>query len=71
MYEFPFASKLPAEVTSFATLVRPFDNYTWIMAFVSSIITYCMLVLIQRLWSYQSGDPFRNDFLYQGISIAR
>ena len=68
MYEFPFASKIPEEVTSFVTLIRPFDNYTWIMAIVSSIITYFMLVLMQKLWSYQSGEPFENDFLYQGIS---
>ena len=71
MYEFPFASKIPGEVTSFVTLIRPFDKFTWIMAIASAIITYFILVLTQKIWSYQSGEPFDHDFLYQGISIVR
>ena len=71
MYEFPFASKMPGEITSFVTLIRPFDKFTWIMAIASAIITYFILVLTQKIWSYQSGEPFSPDFLYQGISIVR
>ena len=69
MYEFPFASRSPREVTSFVTLFRPFDDYTWIMAFVTSAIFFLALVVTQKLWAYQSRNPYTSDFLYQGIQF--
>ena len=67
MYEFPFGSSFPKEATSFVTLIRPFDNYTWIMAIVSSTSMFVILIVIQKLWAYLSDTPFRSDFIYQGI----
>ena len=69
IYEFPFVSRLPREVTSFDTLIRPFDGYTWITAFVATAIFYFALVITQKLWTFQSGNPYKSDFLYEGISF--
>ena len=71
MYVWSFGSSLPKEETSFVTLIRPFDNYTWIMSIVSSTIMCVILIAIQKLWAYLSGEPFRSDFVYQGISFMR
>ena len=71
MYEFSFGSIFPKEVTSYVTLIYPFDNYTWIMAIVSSTSMCVILIAIQKLWAYISGEPFRSDYIYQGISFTR
>ena len=71
IYEFPFQCQLPKEVGSYVTLIRPFDEYTWILAFVASLIFYLMLVVLELLWAYQSGRPFISDFLYQGIKYVK
>ena len=71
MYVWCFGSSLPKEETSFVTLIRPFDNYTWIMAIVFSIIMCVILIAIQKLWAYLSGEPFRSDFVYQGTCFMR
>ena len=71
IYEFPWSSRLPREVTSFVTLIRPFDNYTWIMAIVASATFFLALVIVQKVWTYQSGRPYESDFLYQGNSFVR
>ena len=69
MYEFPFSSALPREITTYLTLVRPFDNYIWMMGIVSSTIVYLVLGIIQKLWSYQSGKPCKMDYFYQGMHL--
>ena len=71
IYEFPFHCQLPKEVGSYLTLIRPFDEYTWILAFVASLIFYLTLVAMELLWTYQSGGPFISDFLYQGINYVK
>ena len=71
VYTFPFCSRLPEEVTTFFTIIRPFDGYTWMMAFVASAIFYLTLVATQMLWAYQSGRAFQSDHLYEGINFIR
>ena len=71
IYEFPFQCQLPKEVGSYVTLIRPFDEYTWILACAASSIFYLMLVVMELLWAYKSGRPSISDFLYQGINYVK
>ena len=70
IYEFPFHCQLPKEVGSYLTLIRPFDEYTWILAFVASTIFCITLVVMEPLWTDQPISPFESDFLYQGIHLC-
>ena len=70
LYEFPFHCQLPKEMGSYVTLIRPFDEYTWILAFVASTIFYLTLVVMEPLWTAGSGSPCKSDCLYQGINLS-
>ena len=70
MYEFHFGSNFPKELTSYLTLIHPFDNYTWFMAIVSSASMCLILIVVQKLWAHSSNESFHTDFIYQGINFS-
>ena len=69
VYELPFCSRLPREVTSYLTLIHPFDGYTWIMTLVASTTLFVSLAVSQALWTCLIGKPFHIDYLYQGKAL--
>ena len=65
-YEIILASQKPKEITSYDTIVIPFDNYIWCFTFCCIIIQFLLLVMMQNLWSYVTGTIKPDDYIFEG-----
>ena len=69
MDELLFASQRPKEITSYDTIVIPFEKYTWIMTFGCIISQFLLLILMQSIWANMTGETIPEDYIYEGGCI--
>ena len=65
-YEFIAHGRKPPEISSFKALVYPLDFFTWILSLLGTIVVFLILIIMQKLWSHASGEPYLPEYLYQG-----
>ena len=65
-YEFVFYSRRPLEISSFRALGYPLDFFTWIFSLVCTIVMFLILIIMQKLWSHESGESYLPEYLFQG-----
>ena len=61
-----FASKKPRELTTYDSIVIPFDKYVWAFMFGCICAQFLLLVLMQQLYSIVAGTRNSIDFIYEG-----
>ena len=57
------------EISSFMALVYPLDLFTWIFSLLSTIVMFLILIIMQKLWSHESGEAYLPEYLYQGKKL--
>ena len=69
-YGFEVQSRRPEQILSFDQLTVPFGKYVWICTASFTIAVFLTLVLIQKCWTYASGEKPAGGWLFQGkISV--
>ena len=66
-YEWMMQSRLPEPVASYDTIVNPFDYHTWGFTFLSVVVQFFLLLLMQNVWSRSVGRPNPDDYIYEGL----
>ena len=66
MYEYIMNSKRPEQITTYDTIVYPFDAYIWIFITISMIAQFLALFIMQNVWSISSGASNPKDYIFQG-----
>ena len=66
MHQNLLASQKPKEVTSYDTIVIPFETKVWIATICTIIAQFLLLSVMQILWSFVSETNFPDDFIYEG-----
>ena len=66
-YKFIVQSNRPREVSSYGTIIYPFDNFIWSFLFSSSVAVFLSLMLIQKIWLIATRRPPPQRWMYQGI----
>ena len=66
MREAIFIGQRLRPVSDYFGLIYPLDMYTWAWLLGSSIATFFLLWVLQKLWCQTSGESHPNDYLYQG-----
>jgi hypothetical protein len=61
VYEFNIETQRPREVSSFDTLIVPFDNYIWSFACGLTLIEIILLMIMELMWLDITGTQFTND----------
>ena len=64
------ASQKPKELTSFDTIIIPFDKYVWFCMIGCISAQFLLLIKMQYLYSYVTGTRLPNDFMYEGNLIT-
>ena len=65
-FEFSIASRKPKGITSFHTIIAPFDKYVWLFMIGCICAQFLLLVKMQFLYSYMNGKRLPRDFIYEG-----
>ena len=65
-YEFYFGSKKPDQITTYDTIIIPFDKYVWTFMFVCICTQFLLLVLMQQLYNNVTGTQNPDNFIYEG-----
>ena len=65
------ASQRPKEITSYDTIVIPFDKYVWLFMFGCIITQFLLLVMMQELWSSVTGTSKPHDFIFEGLGTYK
>ena len=73
MYNFEefLASQKPKEITSYDTIIIPFDKYVWSFIFGCIYAQFLLLVIMQLLYSNVTGTRLPKDFIYEGDLIVK
>lgn len=66
LYEFIWGDKNPEQITSYETIIRPFDNSVWAFTIGFTLFALITLVIMQKIYSYASGQEDPCDYVYQG-----
>ena len=66
MFEQFLATKKPKEITSYDSIIIPFDKYIWLFTFGCICAQFLLLVAMQYLYSHVTGTIIPNDFIYEG-----
>ena len=66
-HEYFLASRKPQQIASYDTIVHPFDIYVWGFTFTTIIAQFILLLITQNLWSYATGKPNPQDYIFQGF----
>ena len=66
VYGTMLCSQKPKEITSYDTIVIPFDNYVWCFTFSCIITQFLLLVTMQNLWSHVRGTHNPADYIFEG-----
>ena len=66
MREALFIGQRLRPVSDYFGLIYPFDMPTWAWLLGSSIATFFLLWIMQKLWCLTSGESPPVDYLYQG-----
>ena len=61
-----FGSKKPGELTTYDSIVIPFDKYVWAFMFGCICAQFLLLVSMQQLYSIVAGTRNSIDFIYEG-----
>ena len=61
------ASKKPKEITSYDTIIIPFDKYVWSFTLACIITQFLLLIMMQTLWSSVTGTSRPRDFVFEGL----
>ena len=69
-YEWMLSSRRPKPIASYDTILNPFDYHTWGFTFLSIVIQFCFLIVVQNLWTKISGRPNPDDYIYEGQNIT-
>ena len=67
LYEFIWMHKRPESITSYETILLPFDRKIWAFTIVSTIFAFITLLMMQKIYSYASGQDNPHDYINQGI----
>ena len=59
-------SRKPKPVASYDTIVNPFDYSTWGFTFVSIVVQFFLLLMVQNVWTKVSGRVNPEDYIYEG-----
>ena len=65
-FESRLLSRKPDEITSYDTIIIPFDKYVWSFTFGSIFAQFLLLVIMQHLYSKVTGARITIDFIYEG-----
>ena len=71
VYEWPIENIKPKEVASFATLMDPFDDFSWAFVFGAVVVEFVILIIMQLVWSHVAEKSTPKDFVYQGEKLIR
>ena len=63
---FFIASQKPKAISSYDSIIIPFDKYVWFFTFVCICAQLLLLVIMQHLYSHVTGMKYKNDFIYEG-----
>ena len=66
MYEYIMKSKKPHEIATYDTIVYPYDAYIWIFIIVTMLAQFLALHILQRTWSFLSGQPNPRHYIFEG-----
>ena len=66
LYEFIWIHKKPEPITSYETIILPFDHYVWAFTIGSTIFAFTTLILMQKIHSHASGHNDPLDYVHQG-----
>ena len=61
------ASQRPKEITSYDTIVIPFDKYVWFFTLGCIITQFLLLGMMQIIWSSVTGTRRPRDFVFEGL----
>ena len=67
LYEFIWMHKRPESITSYKTILLPFDHQIWTFTIVSTIFAFITLLMMQKIYSYASGQDDPRDYVNQGM----
>ena len=68
-YEWVIMGRKPLEISSFMALVYPLDFLTWVFSLLGTVVIFLILIIMQKLWSHESGEMYLSDYLYQGSKL--
>jgi hypothetical protein len=55
VYEFVIETQMPQEVSSYDTLIIPFDNYIWSFVISLTLVEVIFLMVLEFLWQNTTG----------------
>ena len=58
----------PRAISSYDTIIYPFDIYTWGFTFGLIATQFALLLMMQNLWSNVIGKSNPQDYIYEGLS---
>ena len=67
--EIILASQKPKEITSYDTIIIPFDKYVWYFTLGCIITQFLLLIIMQNLWSSVTGINNPNDYVFEGMVL--
>ena len=59
-------SKKPEEITTYDTIIIPFDKYVWFFMLGCILMQFLLLVGMQYLYSNATKTSSPKDFIYEG-----
>ena len=65
--ELKMASQKPKEITSYDTIILPFDKYIWSFTLACIMTQFLLLIMMQTLWSSVTGTNRPHDFVFEGL----
>ena len=68
VYELVLSSRKPEEIASYDTLIYPFDSYIWGFIIGATLVTFMVLLTMQKLWNNIYGKTLTFDHIFKGIN---
>ena len=71
VYELVLSSRKPEEIASYDTLIYPFDSYIWGFIIGATLVTFMVLLTMQKLWNNIYGKTLTFDHIFKGINTKK
>ena len=71
VFELSLTSRRPEEIASYDTLIYPFDSYIWCFIIGATLVTFTLLLTMQKLWNHIYGKSFTFDHIFKGNSTYK